>query len=392
MPDHKRIALPSPRLALEDLFISQLRALPDHHSRPVRENFLTACFAGAMAASLTLRRRVVRLLVGQPVWRGHQVSKADILVKSQMTHRNRASGADSNCYVDLVLEVNRSQRIGVEVKLEASEGVDTDGRRQLDRYLALEHLDAVAYLTANDTVVVDHVWKLRNRAKQYLVPRELKNGSVLRRHFLWADLYPDVEALTRGRHAEPLVIAFRKLLEYLQLRPVHPWVGELGGRQSWADVSPAIRSNRERMQGRMREVQSLLIERGWTTTAKGPRNNGTLYLWREDRRGKSLRRIQASSNLTPGTFRLWIEVESPRALRILITKLIDAVQLKLQGTFGRDLFPMLLEPRGHKYAAVDVRIPFKTLLSGVKSPLGVGRRLAVATSLVADTALRLLDD
>jgi hypothetical protein len=384
----ERPKLPAIRGAQEDIFVSQLRALPDHETREVRENFLTACFAGALASSIALRRRTVARFVGAATWKGHRLSAAAILVGAQIRHDRSRQGDERTSIIDLVLEVNGRHRIGVEVKLAAPEGVDPDGRRQLERYLALPELDAVVYLTRDETGVPPSVLAAASTRGRYLVPRGT-GGRMLRQHFLWADVYADVDELSRGRHASPVVIALKNLLEYLQVQPVHPLIGDLGGGQTITEVPPVVRKNRERLQEAMRVVRDELGD-GWLSTPDGPRNNGTLYTWREDEAAPGLNRLRATFGHTPGLMRISVEAENTRAGQILRAKLLDEVRKGIHEEFGRDLHPVAHYPMKTKRPTVDVSIPLRTLLTGVKSEKGVGPRLSQALNVISQASARAL--
>jgi hypothetical protein len=379
MPPVLRKPLPSRAAALRSLFVEQLRALPDHDSRAVRENFLTACVAGAMNASQGLAREVVRTLVGGDTWERMRLSGATITAASQCRHRSRGKMHD-DCIIDLVIDVNGRQRIGVEVKLEAREGVDTEGRRQLERYVALRELDAVAFVTADAETITDTLWR-HARDGRYLAPRVKKQ--FIRRHFVWGDFYDGVLRATQGRHASPVVIALHGLMDYLQLQPVHPLVGELGGIVAFDEVSLGVQENRLRMQEAMRSAIPLLHARGWETTPKGPRNNGALYTWREDGTPPGLDRIQASTSLTPGAFRLRFEAKTLATAKQLYADLPAALEDTLRTAFGRDVRPHLLPAFQDQQPAVDCRLPLRRLLSGVKKRESVGPQLAKA--LIAAT-------
>ena len=217
------------------------------------------------------------------------------------------------------------------------------------------------------------------RTGRYLRPSP--GRTALRDHFLWADLYADVATLSRGRKADTLVIALRELMEHLQLRPVHKLVGELGGRRAMADVSDEVQANRLDMQTAMQEAKTML-PKGWLTTTGGARSNGTLYMWRSD--VKLLNRIWASTSLTPGTFRLWVETTSKKSRGRLAEQLSETLGPLLQARFGHELHPaILVERAATKYPAVDIRLPLQTLLSGVKTRSGVGKRLGMAMEVVA---------
>ena len=385
MTSVQRPTIPPRADALRSLFIEQLRSIPDHETRKVRENFLSACFAGALNASESLARRVVRRLVGGDTWMRMRVGSARIRAGSQIRHRTNGSHHD-DCILDLVIDVNDRRRIGVEVKLEAREGVDADGRRQLARYIALSDLDGVAFLTADAESIPDDFWG-EFGGRRYLAPKA-KTGFI-RRHFVWGDFYDDVVRATQGRHVSPVVTALRGLMDHLQLQPVHPIVGELGGRLAFKSASPVVQQNRLRIQEAMRDAVELLPD-GWHTTEKGPRDNGTLYTWREDDLLPGFWNIWASTNLTPGAFRIWICAENrktaERLYRELPTKFADA----LRNEFGRDVKPHVLPMLDAVNPAVDCRLPLSRLLSGVRKSDSVGPQLGKALRAAAEVTEEVL--
>jgi hypothetical protein len=383
-----RPELPAIRGAQKDIFISQLRALPDHEKHAVRENFLTACFVAALAASPALRRRTVVRLVGGATWKRHRLSASSILVGAQVRHERPRQGGERTSIIDLVFEVNGRHRIGVEVKLGAPEGVDSDGRKQLERYLALPELDAVAYLTRDETGVPPTVLAAASRRGRYLVPRGA-SGQMLRQHFLWGDVYGDVEVLTRGRNASPVVIALEKLLADLGVQPVHPLIGDLGGGQTIVEVPAAVRENRIRLQEAMLGVRDNLGN-GWETTENGPRTNGTLYLWREDDAAPGLYRVRVSFGHTPGLMRFSVEAAQREAGRALRAKLVHSVLGGIDDDFGRELHPVVYYPTKTMRPTVDISIPLLTLLAGVRTHAGVSTRLSLATNMITLAIQRAL--
>lgn len=368
---------------LQSLFINQLKALPQHDQLMVRENFLTACFAGTLLSSLSLRRRVTRIFVGKDRWKGTRISRAVIDVLIQQTETAPRRSARHHYRLDLVLVVNHHYRIAVEIKLYAAEGVDESGKRQLDHYLRLAHIDAVAYLTA--TVI--SISARAARHSHYLMPRDRHGGST-RSHFLWSDLYPVISALSFGRHAAPLVGALRGFLEWLGLRPVHPLIGELGGTVAFTEVAPNVRRNRERIQAAMGQVQRVMREARWETAEV--RNNGTLYTW-PSIWPSPVYRFWLSPGILPGSFRIWLELSTVKVRTALETKLAPALTASLKERFGRDLFPVVRTVRERtRRPSIDIRLPYQTLLAGLRAPEGVGHRLAAAVDAFRCTVIRIL--
>lgn len=372
---------------VEWLFIDQLKALPQHDQLWVRENFLTASFAGALASSLSLRRRFCRMIVGGDHYKGERVSRASIAAYAQELEIGGSLAAPDKCRLDLVLEINGSRQVAVEIKLYSAEGVDVHGRRQLDRYLRLRRFDGVAYLAAMETPTSAYAWKRRNA--NYLIPRD-RRGQPTRGHFLWSDLYAHMAPLSRGRHAPPLVVAFRRFLEWLGLRPIHPLIGELGGRTAFDDASPTVRQNRRRIQVAMRAVQKALVATDWETA--DVRNNGTLYAWPTDPR-HPIWRLWLSPGVVSGSFRVWIELHqrNAQARATLASRLPSVIIPALAKNFGRDLFPVVrpvLERT--QRPSVDVRIPYQTMLAGLRKTDAVAARLTLAADTVAQAATWIL--
>jgi hypothetical protein len=98
--------------SVQDLFINQLKSLPDHETRAVRENFLTASFIGVLGASLPLRRRVVRYLVGRDVWKGARIAKATIIARRPPGELVGRRFDPDRCHIDLELLINDQIRLG----------------------------------------------------------------------------------------------------------------------------------------------------------------------------------------------------------------------------------------------------------------------------------------
>lgn len=368
---------PRPAVAL---FENQLKALPDHQSSAVRERFFTASLAAALDSSLALRRRFVALLVGGAKWRSHVIGKASIDVELEVYEQ---SNEDSRYFLDLVLTINGEERIAVEVKLDAPEGVDTEGRRQLERYLRLSTVSAVAFVTASLTSVADRVVKRRDG--RYLMPRNAR-GEATRTHFLWSDFYADVRAVAGSRTANPLVIALLGLFDRRGLQPAHPLVGELGGRTPFSQASPTIQSNRTHLQAVMQQVQADMVERGWSKHSM-VRNNGTFYLYPpevDDRQWQ----VWLSSTHTPGVFRVWFDLDHPTEQTAIAAHLERFLAPKLYELFGWDVMPTVLTPSQSRHAAVDVWLPYAALLRGLRTRSAVAPRVSAALGAVLDLADR----
>jgi hypothetical protein len=376
----------SPRRShIRSLFVTQLSALPDHETQTVRENFLTACFAGALCASPALARRVVRRLVGSDTWRRVRISSATVGVHAQVRYNSFGRSTDTRV-IDLLLELNKTYRVGLEIKLEAGQSKHVSGRSQLNRYLDIKDLDAVAFLT-KDVENLDEKTVLKHAGARYLVPQST-SGGLIRPHFLWGDFYDDVCTAAAGRHPSPVASAMLGLMDYLQLQPIHRHVRELGGRASARDVTPEVRGNRKRMHDAMLLAMSSLSEARWTMTKTGPRENGTLYAWREGRNHvPNFKDLWVSTNLTPGALRIYFAFESEITADRFYDVIRTALPEALRTAFRRDIMPSVHRVRGAQYAAVDCRLPLSRLLQGVRADREVGQPLATGVNVAAATAL-----
>lgn len=377
-------SMPTEDSSVRDLFINQLKALPDHETRAVRENFLTASFIGVLGSSLPLRRRIVRCLVGSDRWNGEKVSQAKITARRPAGELVGTRFDPDRCHIDLELLINERSRIGVEIKLHASEGVDAMGRRQLDRYLRNKSFHGVAYLTPATADISITAWKQRDR--RYLVPRDA-HGTPLRRHFLWSDLYDAVDELASGRHAQPLIVALREFLKSLGIRPFHPLIGDLGGRLSYADAPTLMRRDRDRMSEAMTETQDTMESLGWECAP--PRNNATFYTWPATL-SDPIYQIWVSPGLLPGVVRIWVDFKKKRRSAAIDARFPDVVSESLKKEFGRDLFPVVRPVlENTKRRSIDVQIPYQALLAGLRTQDKIGERVAQAVCVVAKAASRV---
>lgn len=362
------------------LFHNQLKALPDHQTSAVRERFFTASLAGALDSSLALRRRFVSRLVGGASWRGHTISRAEIAVDLEVPETGGGRDTGDRYWLDLVLTINGQERVAVEVKLDASEGVDSEGRRQLDRYLRLKTVGGVAFVTAALTEVAASAWK--QREGKYLVPRSA-DRACLRRHFLWSDFYPDVTAVAKIRNPNPLVVALLGLLDRRGLQSAHKLIGDLGGRTPFDQASPQIRENRLQLQKAMQGVQRALSDGGrWQAKSK-VRNNGSFFLYPPDG-APGAQEINVSSIPVPGVVQVWINLDSAAVCEALTLRLERKLGSILTKAFHGEVSPTVLTPPRAMYHAVTVWLPYAAMLRGVRNAAGVEPRITTALRAVFD--------
>ncbi len=326
----------------------------------------------------------MRYLVGRDVWKGERIAKARILARRPPGELVGARFDPDRCQIDLELLINDRARVGVEIKLYARENVDVLGRRQLDRYLRNKSFHGVAYLTPAPAEISSTAW--RQRSGRYLVPRDA-HDTPLRRHFLWSDLYASVNELAGGRHAQPLVIAFREFLHSLGIRPFHHLVGDLGGRISYANAPASMRKDRDRIKAAMGETVRAMDGLEWEHS--DPRSNGTVYTWPK-KWTDPINRIWVSPGLLPGTLRIWIEFNKKRRSAALDERLPAAISESLQKAFDRDLEPLIRPVKEKtKRRSIDVQISYHALLSGLRTREKIGERIAAAVRIVATTSSRL---
>lgn len=361
---------------LEKLFVNQLKNIPGHDTPDVRETFFTASLAGTLQSSIALRRRFVEILVGGRAWEGYRIGQADIDVTTEERHTSRGDA----CRFDLLLAINGTHKIAIEAKLDAPEGVDERGRRQVDRYLKLKSIDHVAYVTAAETEPSGYA-KRQEKTGRYLVPRD--KGQLVRWHFLWSDFYSAVRVLAQSPRPNPLVLALLGLLDNRRLQPQHKLVGHLGARVKHADLPDAVKKNRARIQTALEALRGQLPV-GWEL--REVHRNGFAYLG-----GPASSDWTAAlfTRDTPGNLRIRINVKS-EAERIALEKRLSGVLAKeLHGSFGRNFAPNVRVPKKSRHDAVDIYIPFRAILQGLRKNDRIADRLARVVNTTLLTARRV---
>jgi hypothetical protein len=196
---------PSPRCAMaervrmsgaEALFVRLLKTA-GLRDDGCREDFFTECLAATLSANPSFAVRFAERITG---WS----ALAEVGI-AEVATQLRYPGSQ----VDLVLTLGDGRRIGVEHKLYSPEG-----KGQLDKYLALDVFDAVAFVTAYASDISDQV----------LADSRYVRPGGLQPHFLWSDFY-DLVAAEGGE--EVLRPALRCLFDHLNFQPPVAAVGDL---------------------------------------------------------------------------------------------------------------------------------------------------------------------
>jgi hypothetical protein len=311
------------------LFVRLWNTVATREEAQVRENFFSECVAGVLNADpLVARDFAARLNGGRDRIQGTSISRADIRVIPQYSCRSRGR----QCYVDLRLEIGRVA-IGVEVKLDAPEGVLPSGDRQIDKYLQIKNLTHVAYVTGYHTVVQNSV--LQRRAR-YLRPRN-------RDHFLWSDFYSLFLAASKRRTAPQLHQALIELFHARHLEPSHPELPDLSTVEGRSGFRPFWKLTRRKLARRYDIVAPTRI-------------NATTYAWSYDYSNAWKIAIEPAFN--PGLLRVWLYMQTRPAR--------DEGVKKLRRLFGDDpmFFGATVEPRtgsGVAKAGISVWIPYRTM-------------------------------
>lgn len=200
-----------------------------------REDFLTECLAATLAEDEALARRFALFIAGPEV-EGTSVALARIGVETQVSF-------PGSC-LDLVLRLDGTVAVAVEIKLDAPEG-----EGQLAKYLKLPGIHRVAFLAPGrrtiDPSVLAH--------PHYLRPA---NGQE---HFTWRDLYAPIAAPETALPARStLRQALLGLLEYLGFEPPHPELGDLHAE----DEQERIRHRRNAAK-HLDDAREVLVSQGW---------------------------------------------------------------------------------------------------------------------------------
>lgn len=188
------------------------------HLTQAREDHLTCFIAAALECDPLFRSAYERSILEPLTVSGRAPSIASVSIQ--------VAFADHRSQPDMVLNLSDGRRLICEHKIDATETVQLteDGvtSLQLERYLALPGVDAVAYFRSSlkppADAVLDHPKYLRPAAAP---------------HFLWRDLY---RPLVAGD--QPISVWLRDGFERLGFTPPLPHIGRL-----WPDSEEAVKDN-----------------------------------------------------------------------------------------------------------------------------------------------------
>jgi hypothetical protein len=211
--------------------------LETRHLTQAREDHLTCFVAAALETDSSFRAAYEALVLSGLARIGLTPSIKAVSVQARF--------ADHRARPDMLLSLHDGRRVVCEHKVDAleTELATKDGgvSLQLERYLGLPDIDAVAYFRSAirppDAAVLAH--------PKYLRP-------IISPHFLWRDLY---EPLTSGR--EVVASWLREGFEHLGFTPPLPHVGEL-----WPSKSEQVKAN-QRNFGKLWHSTRSHLSRRW---------------------------------------------------------------------------------------------------------------------------------
>lgn len=334
------------------VFLRLWSAVKSRSDAKVGENFLSECVGGVLNADLAFARAFVRRLNrNRDRLSGVSLSRSSIRAVPQFSCKSRGR----QCFVDLRIDVGERIKIGVEVKLEAPEGVHHSGDRQLSKYLAIPGLTHIAFITDYAAPVEPKVINARSR---YLTP------SKKRQHFVWSDFYPDVLASARRRTAPYLAQSLLELFHERHLEPVHPDLPDLTTVEGRSAFRPLWDDARKVLQRTYEHVAPARI-------------NATMYSWNNDLSGGAWK-IALEPAAFPGLLRIWLYMEN-RKVQIRAGKALDDMFRASRGAFRGASLELR---KGDTSPGISVFVPYRALFKRRSSVASKRRRLASAVRTI----------
>lgn len=335
------------------LFVRLWNTIATRQDAEVRENFFSECLAGVLNADERFARSFAREINGgKDRIAGTSISRSTVRVAPQFSCLSKGR----RCFVDLRLDIGARVSIGIETKLDASEGVHSSGDKQLAKYLAIPSLTHVAYITSYEVGVEQRVLAARQR---YLRPKG-------RQHFLWSDIYPLVLEASKRRTAPHMGQALVGLFHARHLEPTHPDLPNL--------ETPEGRAEFRNLWG----ATTRMLKRDFYGQVAPPRINATMYSWNNDSKGAWKMALEPA--LYPGLLRIWLYMENRKTRDRAITSLRRFLMTERGALRGATA-----EPRvglGNAKAGISVFLPFRSIFPRKSSALSKEKRLATVVRRV----------
>ena len=347
-----------------DLFTGLLRWSDNKEALTVRENFFTAALLGVLNEDQIFARAfVTSLCAGRKRFGPHSIAHSEISLEPRIARTATFNGQQLRCYPDITLVVKsrsgRPKRLQVEVKLGAPEGKKVGGPSQLAKYLELGSKDHLAYVRGYPQSVEKSV--LRNR-----LYRRPKN---LREHFLWSDFFPLVEEGSSRLRTGALHRGLLGLMKAQGFAPLDDRLPDLYGTHSrMAELT---------FQPFWNSLHNVLNGRDSKWVCLPPKTNAVMWAESWDYGLK----LEFNPTRVPGALRIWVSVNTGSRKRSVQQSLLDSLPNKLAATWPGIA---IHDPGKSTYPAVNISIPFRSVLRGVHSRNGVEQALTRCSLSVID--------
>jgi hypothetical protein len=315
-----------------------------------KEDHLTEFLASALDVDEGFRRAyastVLQTYGSQQGWEPAEIKA----ITTQVDYLN------ARCRPDLALTLADGHIIVCEHKLDAPETLgelvpaeeECAPVGQLERYLELPGVDAVAYFRSSwktpDKVVLGH--------RRYIRP------SSGREHFLWSDLYGSLSS------GSTLVCHWlRDAFETFGFTPPHPSIGEFDGL-----------ANRENLKKLWDLTRTRLRNMGWNVE-----NGSICQLYLRNNADSNADTIYVSP-FGPGGRILLVRVTPRNAEKIAEM----SARLRSSTMAALEVESVYVPRAGGSRAVIDVKIPFTRLLEGASGVQEIEHKLSDHVCCIAD--------
>lgn len=300
----------------------------------LQEDLLTECFAA------TLQRDTK---AANAYWRQITRNTPQLRnLRGSITITTQHSSKDRTARIDMRV-IRQNRVLNIEHKLYAPEG-----HQQLPRYLSLPKVDAgfVAFVSADFRKVAQDVVDC---------PRYLRPSSR-RSHFVWAELYPLVEA--SAKRGSAFGAATLTLMKSMDLAPVHPVIGDV--RDPKHDLA---------LLALWQPLIVSLKASGWSVNSSFGHNRKS-EIWIEAGPSKYLDIVRLDPFSSPTGLVVRLKADSRRKRDAMSARLERNRSSVPNGT-TLDVLSLKLAPTANGYDwAIDVKVAWNPLLgrSSKKSP------------------------
>lgn len=295
----------------------------------LKEDLLTECFAATLQSDTT---------AANAYWR--QITKNAPQLRSlrgSITITTQHSSKDRTARIDMRI-IRQKKVLNIEHKLYAPEG-----HQQLPRYLSLPKIDAgfVAFVSADFRKVVKDV--VDN-------PRYLRPSSR-QSHFVWADLYPLVEA--SAKRGSAFGAATLTLMKSIDLAPVHPIIGDV--RDPHYDLALLA------LLALWQPLIASLKATGWSVNSSFGHNRKS-EIWIEAGPSNYLDVVRLDPFSSPTGLVVRLKADSRRKREAMLARL-GRYRSSIPNGATLGMVPLKLAPTAYGYDwAIDVKVAWDPLL------------------------------